>query len=90
MIFLIISVTCRRFENGLSPHFQTMLPVAQNPWRAPALTDEGQTRRYMYCRQVKKIPLVMFTISVLLIKLNIKFVLTYMYLLIFFLNTSHL
>ena len=30
-IFLIISVACRGFETGLSPHFQTVSPVAQNP-----------------------------------------------------------
>ena len=35
MIFLIISVACRCFENGLSQHFQTVSPVTQNPWRAP-------------------------------------------------------
>ena len=34
-IFLINSVACQRFGNGLSPHFQTMSPVAKNPWRAP-------------------------------------------------------
>ena len=33
-IFLIISVAFRHFDNGLSPHFQTVLPVTQNPWRA--------------------------------------------------------
>ena len=35
VIFLMISFACRRFENGLSSYFQTVSPVAQNPWGAP-------------------------------------------------------
>ena len=34
-IFLIISVTCQHFENGLSPHFQIVSPVTLNPGRVP-------------------------------------------------------
>ena len=34
-IFLIISVTCQHFENGLSPHFQIVSPVALGPGRVP-------------------------------------------------------
>ena len=30
-IFLIVSVACLHFENGLLPHFLTMSPVSQNP-----------------------------------------------------------
>ena len=41
-IFLIISVACRRFENGLSPHFQTVSPVAQNPWKGHSNSTYGR------------------------------------------------
>ena len=48
VIFLINSVACLCFENGLLPYFQTMSSVVKNPWRAPLMwkMSKIQTRKF--------------------------------------------
>ena len=44
-IFLTISVAYRRFENGLSPHFQTVSPVAKTLGRPGFKNNQSVTSR---------------------------------------------